>query len=155
VLFGGAVFGVFAGIHYWFPKMTGRFLGEGLARLQFFLMLIGMNLAFMPMHVLGLQGMPRRIATYSPGEGRDTWNLISTVGAFMIATSALVFAINLFRSLRGPIVAGDDPWEGATLEWMTSSPPPKENFLQLPEIQSESPAADLRMRRTGIATVRG
>jgi len=155
VLFGGAVFGVFAGIHYWFPKMTGRFLGEGLARLQFFLMLIGMNLAFMPMHVLGLQGMPRRIATYSPGEGWDTWNLISTVGAFMIATSALVFAINLFRSLRGPIVAGDDPWEGATLEWMTSSPPPKENFLQLPEIQSESPAADLRMRRTGIATVRG
>jgi cytochrome c oxidase subunit 1 len=155
VLFGGAVFGVFAGIHYWFPKMTGRFLGEGLARLQFILMLIGMNLAFMPMHVLGLKGMPRRIATYIPDQGWEVWNLISTVGAFLIATSMLVFAINLVKSLRGPVIAGDDPWEGATLEWMTSSPPPKENFHQLPEIKSESPAADQRMRRTGIATVRG
>jgi len=155
VLFGGAVFGVFAGIHYWFPKMTGRFLGEGLAKLQFFLMLIGMNMAFMPMHVLGLRGMPRRIATYVPDQGWEVWNLISTVGAFLIALSMLVFAINLVKSLRGPIIAGDDPWEGATLEWMTSSPPPKENFAHLPEITSESPAADLRMRRTGIATVRG
>jgi cytochrome c oxidase subunit 1 len=135
--------------------MTGRFLDEGLARLQFILMLIGMNMAFMPMHVLGLRGMPRRIATYVPDQGWEAWNLISTVGAFLIATAMLVFAINLVKSLRGPIVAGDDPWEGATLEWMTSSPPPKENFHQLPEIQSESPAADLRMRRTGIATVRG
>src|SRR3954464_2241844 len=118
-------------------------------------MLIGMNLTFMPFHVLGLLGMPRRVAHYQAGNGWDVWNLISTVGAFTVALSGLVFLINLSRSLRGPQVAGDDPWEGATLEWMTSSPPPKENFHEVPLITSESPAADLRMKRTGTATARG
>jgi len=154
VLFGGSVFGVFAGIHYWFPKVTGRFLGETLAKMQFALMLVGMNMTFMPMHVLGLRGMPRRIATYVPGQGWEVWNLISTVGAFLIATAMLVFLINLLRSLHGPQIAGDDPWEGATLEWMTSSPPPKENFYEIPIIKSESPASDERAKRLGIATMR-
>jgi cytochrome c oxidase subunit 1 len=155
VLFGGAVFGVFAGIHYWFPKMTGRFLSESLARVQFALMLIGMNMAFMPMHILGLRGMPRRIATYVPGQGWEYWNLISTIGAFLIALAMFVFLINFLRSLHGPQIAGDDPWEGATLEWMTSSPPPKENFYEIPIIKSESPASDERAKRLGIAVVRG
>ena len=155
VLFGGSVFGVFAGLYYWFPKMTGRFLNETLARIQFGLMFVGMNMAFMPMHVLGIRGMPRRIATYVPGQGWDIWNLISSTGAFLIALAMLVFLINFVQSLHGPQTAGDDPWEGATLEWMTSSPPPKENFHTLPVVTSESPASDERARRLGTATVRG
>ena len=99
VLFGGSVFGVFAGIYYWFPKMTGKLLDETLGKIHFWLMLIGMNLAFMPMHVLGLKGMPRRIADYQGGQGWEVWNLISTIGAFMIAVSMLVFIVNFIKTL--------------------------------------------------------
>ena len=152
VLFGGSVFGVFAGIYFWFPKMTGKFLDEGLGRLHFALMFIGMNLAFMPMHVLGLKGMPRRIADYQSGQGWEIWNLIATVGAFIIAASMIVFVINFIHSLRSaPKTAGDDPWEGNSLEWSTSSPPPEHNFDSLPEIRSERPTRDARIARQPLA----
>jgi cytochrome c oxidase subunit I len=139
--------GVFAGIYFWFPKMTGRFLDEGLGTMHFWLMFVGMNLAFMPMHILGLQGMPRRIATYQPDLGWNAWNLISTIGAFTIALGMLIFLFNFFKSLSGPRTAGDDPWEANSLEWLTTSPPPEHNFDALPEIHSERPAWDARIVR--------
>jgi len=148
VLFGGSVFGVFAGIYFWFPKFTGKRLDETLGTVHFWLMLIGMNLAFMPMHILGLKGMPRRIADYQGGQGWEEWNLISTIGAFTIAVSMLVFIFNFLKTVAtAPKDAGDDPWEGNTLEWMTSSPPPEHNFHELPEIHSERPNWDRRMAR--------
>jgi cytochrome c oxidase subunit 1 len=143
VLFGGSVFGVFAGIYYWFPKMTGRMLDEGLGKVHFILMFVGFNLTFFPMHMLGIQGMPRRIADYA-NPAWNGWNLLATVGGFIIAFSMLPFLWNVFVSLRNGKVAGDDPWEGNTLEWATSSPPPPYNFDRLPEIRSERPVFDAR-----------
>jgi cytochrome c oxidase subunit 1 len=143
VLFGGSVFGMFAGIYYWFPKMTGRLLDEGLGKIHFVLMFIGFNLTFFPMHMLGIKGMPRRIADYAD-PGWNDWNLAATIGGFLIAVSMLPFMWNVFISLRNGKVAGDDPWEGNTLEWATSSPPPPYNFDRLPEIRSERPLFDAR-----------
>jgi cytochrome c oxidase subunit 1 len=147
VLFGGSVFGVFAGIYYWFPKMTGRMLNETLGKIQFVLMFIGFNLTFFPMHMLGLQGMPRRIADYSSAAGWNDWNLLASIGGFIIAASMLPFLWNVFVSLRAGKAAGDDPWEANTLEWATSSPPPPYNFDRLPEIRSERPVFDARHGR--------
>jgi cytochrome c oxidase subunit I len=134
VLFGGAVFGFVAGAYYWFPKWTGRMLSEGLGKLHFWLMLIGFNLAFGPQHLLGLDGMPRRTYRYAEGLGWDFWNLMSTIGAFTIGISFLVFAYNVIKSYRRGAPAGPDPWDGRTLEWMTSSPPPMHNFDEIPVV---------------------
>ncbi len=147
VLFGGSVFGVMAGLYFYFPKMTGRMLNETVGKVQFVLMFIGFNLTFFPMHELGLAGMPRRIADYASAAGWNDLNLLATVGGFTIAASMLPLLWNVFVSLRSGPLAGDDPWEGNTLEWATSSPPPPYNFDHLPEIRSERPLFDLRHGR--------
>jgi cytochrome c oxidase subunit 1 len=139
VFFGGSVFGVFAAAYYWFPKMTGRKLNEPLGKVHFWMHFIGFNLAFFPMHSLGILGMPRRVADYSPDAGWTVLNLMSTVGAFMIAFSVIPFLINVIATFINGDPAGDDPWEGNTLEWATSSPPPPYNFDVLPPIHSERP----------------
>jgi cytochrome c oxidase subunit I len=148
VLFGGSVFGIMAGLFYWFPKMTGRMLSEGLGKIQFVLMFIGFNLTFFPMHELGLIGMPRRIADYAETAGWNDLNLYATIGGIVIAVSMLPLLWNIFISLRSGKPAGDDPWEGNTLEWATTSPPPPYNFDRLPEIRSERPVFDARHGQT-------
>ena len=145
VLFGGSAFGIFAGFYYWLPKITGRLLNDKLGKLNFVLMWLGFNLTFFPMHILGLMGMPRRIATYIAGRGWELPNLLATIGAFMIATSVLIFIINFLVSLRRGEPAGNDPWEGNTLEWATTSPPPEYNFAVIPTVQSERPVRDTRL----------
>ncbi|MFL5662335.1 MAG: cytochrome c oxidase subunit I [Ktedonobacteraceae bacterium] len=142
VLFGGSVFGIFGGIYYWFPKMTGRLLGDRLGQVQFWLMMIGVNLTFFPMHLLGLLGMPRRIYTYPDNLGWNLDNLLASIGAFIIAASVLVFLWNLFVSLSNGQKAGDDPWDAFTLEWDTSSPPVHYNFLTIPTVRSRRPFYD-------------
>ena len=136
VLFGGAIFGLMAGFYYWYPKASGRMLKEGLGKLHFWLMFIGFNLTFGPMHLLGLRGMPRRVATYPDGMGWNLWNFVATIGAFIIAASFVVFIANVLKSHRSGPPAGDDPWDARTVEWMTSSPPPPHNFDEIPEIRS-------------------
>lgn len=139
VLFGGSIFGLFAGIYYWWPKFFGKMLGEGLGKVQFWTMLIGFNLTFFPMHWLGVQGMPRRIYTYEEGLNWDFWNLLTTIGAFVIGVAILVFLVNVFLSQRRNEQAPDDPWDGATLEWSISSPPPVYNFAEVPNVKSNIP----------------
>jgi cytochrome c oxidase subunit I len=146
VLFGGTLFGVMAAMFYWFPKMTGRFLSRGLGIWQFWLQLVGFNLTFFPMHILGLRGMPRRIADYPPDLGWSFLNLVASIGAFVIATAMLLFFINIFLTLRRPRTAPDDPWGANTLEWATTSPPPVHNFETLPPIRSDRPVYDLRVQ---------
>ncbi|MBI4610434.1 MAG: cbb3-type cytochrome c oxidase subunit I, partial [Candidatus Rokubacteria bacterium] len=136
VLVGGSLFGLFAGIYYWWPKITGRLLSDRLGKLNFWLLLVGFNATFFPMHFLGLMGMPRRIYTYSGALGWDFWNFVSTVGAFLIALSVLVFIVNVIVSLRRGTPAGPDPWDGRTLEWTVPSPPPAHNFEQVPTVSA-------------------
>ncbi|WP_338461216.1 cytochrome c oxidase subunit I [Synechococcus elongatus IITB7] len=127
VLFGGSVFGLYAGIYHWFPKMTGRLLNEGWGKTHFFLTLIGFNLCFLPMHWLGLQGMPRRVAEYDPQFA--TVNLICSIGSFILAISTIPFLVNAVWSWIAGAKAGSNPWGGITPEWLTSSPPPVENWV--------------------------
>ena len=134
VLFGGSIMAVFAGIYYWFPKATGRLLSERVGQWHFWLTFLGMNIAFYPMHFLGLDGMPRRNYTYPEGMGWDFWNLVSTLGAFLLGIATLIFVHNFFRSLRKGEPAGDDPWDGRTLEWSIPSPPPEYNFAVIPTV---------------------
>ena len=134
VLFGGSIFALFGGLYYWFPKLTGRMLNERLGKIHFWMMTIGFNATFGPMHILGLKGMPRRYYTYQEGLGWELWNLVATLGAFTIAASTLVFMVNWVKSKRHGEIALGDPWDGRTLEWTIPSPPPEYNFLQIPMV---------------------
>jgi cytochrome c oxidase subunit I+III len=146
VLFGGAVFPILAAVYYWMPKITGRLLDERLGKVSFWLVFAGFNLLFFPMHVSGLLGMPRRVYTYSAGLGWDSWNLASTVGAYVVALGILATVVNFLRSLRHGAPAGDDPWGGDSLEWATSSPPPPYDFAAIPVVRSAYPLWEERFR---------
>jgi cytochrome c oxidase subunit 1 len=145
VLFGTIVFSVFAGIYFWFPKMTGRMLDETMGRIHFWTMFIGFHLTFLVHHWLGNEGMPRRYVDYLPTDGFTVLNSISSIGAFVLGASTLPFIWNVFTSYRyGRVVEVDDPWGfGNSLEWATSCPPPRHNFTELPRIRSERPAFEL------------
>ncbi|MGH2796394.1 MAG: cytochrome c oxidase subunit I [Thermoleophilaceae bacterium] len=139
VLFGGAMFCVFAGLHYWIPKISGRMLSERLGQITFFLMFIGFNLTFFPQHQLGIEGMPRRVYHYPQSPEWALLNLVSTIGAYLIGLAILTFLFNWLSSMRGGKPSGDDPWQGDTLEWATSSPPPPYNFPRIPVVHSARP----------------
>jgi cytochrome c oxidase subunit 1 len=157
VLFGTIVFAVFAGIYFWFPKMTGRMLDERLGKAHFWLTLIGFHTTFLVQHWLGAEGMPRRIADYLPSDGFTTLNMISTVGAFILGAATLPFLYNVWKSYRaGTVVTVDDPWgHGNSLEWATSCPPPLRNFDRMPRIRSERPAFDAKFPETVVESVAG
>src|SRR3984957_6868643 len=144
VIVGGILFTTFAAMYYWFPKMTGRMYSERLGQLHFWLFLIGFHLTFDFMHIPGLLGMPRRIYTYEPGRGWDSWNLIVTVGVFFQAAAILVLFVNLLWSYSRGAHAGSDPWDAWTLEWSVPSPPPTYNFASIPTIRSRRPLWDLK-----------
>ena len=152
VLFGGAIMGIFAGIYYWFPKMTGRMLDERLGKLHFWIQMIAMNLAFFPMHFVGLLGMPRRVYTYSSNMGFNEMNFWSTIGALLIVPAILIFMWNVFVSMRNGKPAGSDPWGGATLEWAIPSPPPVYNFASVPEVKSLDPLWHPESREAALAS---
>ena len=139
VLFGGSIFGILAGIYYWFPKLTGRMLGEGLGKWNFWVTFVGMNLTFFPMHFVGLNGMPRRIYTYGEEFGWGLLNMLSSLGYVVLFIGMLLFVINLLNSLRNGRAAGHDPWDAPTLEWSISSPPPVYNFAQIPQVEGRDP----------------
>jgi cytochrome c oxidase subunit 1 len=136
VLFGGAILGLFGGMYYWWPKVFGRMLNETVGKVVFWVMLVGFNLTFGPMHILGLQGMPRRVQSYPDSLGLSFWNLVSSIGAFTIAISVLIFLVSAVASFRKPKQMEADPWDARTLEWATSSPPPEYNFEEIPVVHA-------------------
>jgi cytochrome c oxidase subunit I len=153
-IFGGAIFPIFAGLYYWFPKMTGRMLSERWGKISFWLIFIGFNATFFVQH----SGMPRRIYTYQPGTGWTTYNLISTIGSYILALGVLVTIVNVAVSLKRGRIAGPDPWKGNTLEWFVPSPPPVNNFDVIPRVRSVEPMRDIRRqveRQTGVVQKTG
>jgi cytochrome c oxidase subunit I+III len=143
VLFGGAVFPIMAGLHHWLPKMSGRMYSERLGQVSFWLVFCGFNLTFFPMHIAGLLGMPRRVYTYDGRMGWGAYNLVETIGSYVLALGILAIVVNVVHTWRRGAPAGADPWGGDTLEWTTSSPPPPYNFAVLPAVHSAQPAWDL------------
>jgi cytochrome c oxidase subunit 1 len=139
VLFGGSIFGLLAGLYFWFPKLTGRMLDDRLGQVNFWMAFVGFNVTFFPMHFLGLEGMPRRYSSYGEGSGWQFWNVIVSFGAVFLAASFLVLLYNIGKSLQHGERAGEDPWDGATPEWMTPSPPPVYNFAVVPTFTNRDP----------------
>jgi heme/copper-type cytochrome/quinol oxidase subunit 1 len=151
--FGASAFAMFAALYFWFPKMSGRMLSETLGKVSFALVFIGFHTTFLIQHSAGLDGMPRRIYEYSKASGWWTYNLISTIGAFIIALGVLLTIINVVRSLKKGVIAGPDPWKANTLEWLTPSPPPENNFDVIPRVRSVEPMKDYRRQieqQTGV-----
>jgi len=144
VLVGGSVFAIFAGIYYWFPKITGRMLSESLGKVSFAIMYVGFTVTFLVQHSAGMEGMPRRVYEYPDVGNLALWNMISTIGSFMLGIGVLVTVWNVMRSLKKGTLAGPDPWKGNTLEWFTQSPPPTNNFDLVPRIRSVEPMKDIR-----------
>ena len=144
VLVAGSLMGLWAGIYYYFPKITGRMLSEKIGNWHFWITFVGVNLTFMPMHWSGLYGMPRRIYTYPEGQGWDVFNMMSSVGAYLQAFAGLIFAYNIFKSWRGGEIAGNDPWGAPSLEWSIPSPPPEYNFVHIPTVTSRYPLWDVK-----------
>ena len=152
VLVGGAMFAIFAGLYFWFPKITGRMASEGLGKASFWVMFVGFNVTFFIQHAIGLDGMPRRVYEYPDVGNLHLYNLISTVGSFILAFGILLSVINFVKSAKSGVKAGPDPWKGNTLEWFTTSPPPANNFDTVPRVRSVEPMKDIRReieRRTG------
>jgi len=154
VVFGTVVFAMFAGFYFWWPKLTGRMLNERLGKVHFWLTFVGFHTTFLIQHWLGVEGMPRRYADYLPEDGFTLYNRISSIGAFILGSSMLVFLWNVWVTRNAPKVLVDDPWGyGASLEWATSCPPPRHNFLSLPRIRSERPAFDLHHPEAAAAGI--
>ena len=152
VLIGGAVFPLLGAITYWYPKMTGRMMSEALGKVAFWMIFLGFQLAFFPMHFAGIMGMPRRVYTYPAGMGLEIPNLLSSIGGLVVATAVLLFVINMVRSLKRGPAATSNPWDAAGLEWSTPSPPPPYNFAHVPVVESRTPLWDVK---GGLAVMSG
>lgn len=150
VLIGINVFPVLGAVYFWFPKMTGRLMDEHLGRWNFWITFIGFNLAFLPMHITGLLGMPRRVYTYADGMGWDTLNMITSVGSFVLAVGILLFLVNVLKSLKSGAPASNNPWDAPTLEWAIPSPPPPYNFAVIPTVASRHPLWEGRLGAEGV-----